>query len=216
MLILDRASENKLEELVLVSRKLNGVLRENYPGVHKIEPDRAALLWCAIDDEIEKRQKQIDKILATESGAEQIVLRRACRELKKEYDQYNQLMEEVYNEELLPATIPELLISSVQRATLEMQEINKNLQHTKEAMKPWDYSRWSYSIGKDSMYVAILRDVGDGNVQRTEFRHVRENHRIISKECTVLAKTHAKGKRLRCGRPQSRQPDSDHKRKNDQ
>lgn len=38
MLILDRASENKLEELVLVSRKLNGVLRENYPGVHKIEP----------------------------------------------------------------------------------------------------------------------------------------------------------------------------------
>ena len=137
MLILDRASENKLEELVLVSRKLNGVLRENYPGVHKIEPDRAALLWCAIDDEIEKSQKQIDKILATESGAEQIVLRRACRELKKEYDQYNQLMEEVYNEELLPATIPELLISSVQRATLEMQEINKNLQHTKEAMKPY-------------------------------------------------------------------------------
>ena len=137
MLILDRASENKLEELVLVSRKLNGVLRENYPGVHNIEPDRAALLWCAIDDEIEKRQKQIDKILATESGAEQIVLRRACRELKTEYDQYNQLMEEVYNEELLPATIPELLISSVQRATLEMQEINKNLQHTKEAMKPY-------------------------------------------------------------------------------
>ena len=43
MLILDRASENKLEELVLVSRKLNGILRENYPGVHKIEPDRAAL-----------------------------------------------------------------------------------------------------------------------------------------------------------------------------
>lgn len=137
MLILDRVSENKLEELVLVSRKLNGVLRENYPGVHKIEPDRVALLWCAIDDEIEKRQKQIDKILATESGAERIVLRRACRELKKEYDQYNQLMEEVYNEELLPATIPELLISSVQRATLEMQEINKNLQHTKEAMKPY-------------------------------------------------------------------------------
>lgn len=79
----------------------------------------------------------------------------------------------------------------------------------------WDYSRWSYPIGKDSVHVAILRDVGDGNVQRTEFRHVRENHRIISKERTVLAKTHAKGKRLRCGRPQSRQPDSDHKRKND-
>lgn len=137
MLILDRASENKLEELVLVSRKLNGVLRENYPGVHKIEPDRAALLWCAIDDEIEKRQKQIDKILAMESGAEKIVLSRACSELKKEYDQYNQLMEEIYDEELLPATIPELLISSVQRATLEMQEINKNLQHTKEAMKPY-------------------------------------------------------------------------------
>lgn len=137
MLILDRASENKLEELVLVSRKLNGVLRENYPGVHKIEPDRAALLWCAIDDEIEKRQEQIDEILATESGAEQIVLSRACSELKKEYDQYNQLMEEIYNEELLSATIPELLISSVQRATLEMQEINKNLQHTKEAMRPY-------------------------------------------------------------------------------
>lgn len=93
MLILDRASENKLEELVLVSRKLNGVLREIYPGVHKIEPDRAALLWCAIDDEIEKRQKQIDKILATESGAEQIVLRRACSELKKEYEQYKRCME---------------------------------------------------------------------------------------------------------------------------
>ena len=43
-------------------------------------------------------------------------------------------MEEVYNEELLPATIPELLIGSVQRATLEMQEINKNLQHTKEVL----------------------------------------------------------------------------------
>ena len=137
MLILDRASENKLEELVLVSRKLNGVLRENYPGVHKIEPDRAALLWCAIDDEIAKRQGQIDKILNTKNGAEQIVLRRACSELKEEYDQYNQLMEEVYNEELLPATIPELLISSVRRATLEMQEINKNLQYTKEAMKPY-------------------------------------------------------------------------------
>lgn len=134
MLILDRASENKLEELVLVSRKLNGVLRENYPGVHKIEPDRAALLWCAIDDEIEKRQKQINKILATKNGTEQIVLRRACSELKKEYDQYNQLMEEVYNEELLPATIPELLISSVKRATAEMHEINKNLQHTKEVL----------------------------------------------------------------------------------
>lgn len=137
MLILGRESENKLEELVLVSRKLNEVLRENYPGVHKIEPDRSALLWCAINDEIAKRQGQIDKILATESGAEQIVLRRACSELKKEYDQYNQLMEEIYDEELLPATIPELLISSVQRATLEMQEINKNLQHTKEAMKPY-------------------------------------------------------------------------------
>lgn len=135
MLILDGASENKLEELVLVSRKLNGVLREIYPGVHKIEPDRAALLWCAIDDEIEKRQKQIDKILATESGAEQIVLRRACSELKKEYEQYNQLMEELYGEELLPATIPELLIGSVKRATLEMKESNQTLQNIKEAMK---------------------------------------------------------------------------------
>ena len=131
MLILDRASENKLEELVLVSRKLNGV---NYPGVHKIEPDRAALLWCAIDDEIAKRQGQIDKILNTKNGVEQIVLRRACSELKKEYDQYNRLMEEIYNEELLPATIPELLISSVKRATAEMHEINKNLQHTKEVL----------------------------------------------------------------------------------
>lgn len=135
MLILDGASENKLEELVLVSRKLNGVLRENYPGVHKIEPDRAALLWCAIDDEIAKRQGQIDKVLNTKNGTEQIVLRRACSELKKEYDQYNQLMEEVYNEELLPATIPELLIGSVKRATLEMKESNQTLQNIKEAMK---------------------------------------------------------------------------------
>lgn len=135
MLILDRASENKLEELVLVSRKLNGVLRENYPGVHKIEPDRAALLWCAIDDEIAKRQGQIDKILNTKNGAEQIVLRRACSELKKEYDQYNQLMEELYGEELLPAIIPELLIGSVKRATLEMKESNQTLQNIKEAMK---------------------------------------------------------------------------------
>lgn len=135
MLILDRASENKLEELVLVSRKLNEVLRENYPGVHKIEPDRAALLWCAIDDEIAKRQGQIDKILNTKNGAEQIVLRRACSELKKEYDQYNQLMEEIYDEELLPATIQELLIGSVKRATLEMKESNQTLQNIKEAMK---------------------------------------------------------------------------------
>lgn len=71
MLILDRASENKLEELVLVSRKLNGVLRENYPGVHKIEPDRAALLWCAIDDEVAKRQDQIDIILARGNSTKQ-------------------------------------------------------------------------------------------------------------------------------------------------
>ena len=137
MLILDGASENKLNELVKVSEELNETLREYYPGVHKIIPDRAALIWCAIDGEIAKRQDQIDKILNTKKGAEQIVLRRACSKLKKEYDQYNQLMEEVYNEELLPATSPELLISSVQRATLEMQEINKNLQHTKEAMKPY-------------------------------------------------------------------------------
>ena len=137
MLILERASEEKLEELVLLSRKLNGVLRENYPGVHKIEPDRAALLWCAIDGEIAKRQDQIDKILNTKNGAEQIVLRRACSELKKEYNQYNQLMEELYDEGLLPATIPELLISAVKKATLEMQEINKDLQHTKEVMKPY-------------------------------------------------------------------------------
>lgn len=135
MLILERASEDKLEELVLVSRKLNGVLRENYPGVHKIEPDRAALLWCAIDGEIAKRQDQIDKILNTKHGAEQTVLRRACSELKKEYDQYNQLMEELYGEELLPATIPELLISSVKKATLEMQESNRTLQNIKEAME---------------------------------------------------------------------------------
>lgn len=137
MLILDGASENKLEELVQISEKLNEVLRENYPGVHKIVPDRAALIWCAIDDEIEKRQKQINKIIKTENGADQVMLRRSCRELQKEYEQYNQLMEEIYDEELLPATIPELLISSVKRATMEMQEINKNLQHTKEAMKPY-------------------------------------------------------------------------------
>ena len=62
------------------------------------------------------------------------MLRRACSELKKEYDQYNQLMEEIYDEELLPATIPELLISSVKGATAEMHEINKNLQHTKEVL----------------------------------------------------------------------------------
>lgn len=134
MLILDGASENKLTELVKVSEELNETLREYYPGVHKIIPDRAALIWCAIDGEIAKRQDQIDKILNTKKGAEQIVLRRACSELKKEYDQYNQLMKEIYDEELLPATIPELLISSVKRATAEMHEINKNLQHTKEVL----------------------------------------------------------------------------------
>ena len=82
MLILDGASENKLTELVKVSEELNETLREYYPGVHKIIPDRAALIWCAIDGEIAKRQDQIDKILNTKKGAEQIVLRRACRELK--------------------------------------------------------------------------------------------------------------------------------------
>lgn len=137
MLILDGASENKLTELVKVSEELNETLREYYPGVHKIIPDRAALIWCAIDDEIAKRQDQIDKILNTKKGAEQIVLRRACSELKKEYEQYNQLMEELYGEELLPATIPELLIGSVKRATLEMKESNQTLQNIKEAMKPY-------------------------------------------------------------------------------
>ena len=122
MLILDGASENKLTELVKVSEELNETLR-------------AALIWCAIDGEIAKRQDQIDKILNTKKGAEQIVLRRACSELKKEYEQYNQLMEELYGEELLPATIPELLIGSVKRATLEMKESNQTLQNIKEAMK---------------------------------------------------------------------------------
>lgn len=65
MLILDGASENKLTELVKVSEELNETLREYYPGVHKIIPDRAALIWCAIDGEIAKRQDQIDKILNT-------------------------------------------------------------------------------------------------------------------------------------------------------
>lgn len=83
MLILDGASENKLTELVKVSEELNETLREYYPGVHKIIPDRAALIWCAIDGEIAKRQDQIDKILNTKKRAEQIVLRRACSELKK-------------------------------------------------------------------------------------------------------------------------------------
>lgn len=135
MLILDGASENKLTELVKVSEELNETLKEYYPGVHKIIPDRATLIWCAIDGEIAKRQDQIDKILNTKKGAEQIVLRRACSELKKEYEQYNQLMEELYGEELLPATIPELLIGSVKRATLEMKESNQTLQNIKEAMK---------------------------------------------------------------------------------
>lgn len=70
MLILDGASENKLTELVKVSEELNETLREYYPGVHKIIPDRAALIWCAIDGEIAKRQDQIDKILNTKKGAE--------------------------------------------------------------------------------------------------------------------------------------------------
>lgn len=96
-------------------------------------------------------------------------------------------------------------VNSLKEANIQVQTVLKKAETGADMVVcdvarkrlRWDYSRWSYSIGKDSMYVAILRDVGDGNVQRTEFRHVRENHRIISKECTVLAKTHAKGKRLR-------------------
>ena len=53
MLILDGVSENKLTELVKVSEELNETLREYYPGVHKIIPDRAALIWC----EYQKRSR---------------------------------------------------------------------------------------------------------------------------------------------------------------
>lgn len=85
-------------------------------------------------DCIKEEYNKYIKALHALKRAEQIVLSRVCSELKKEYDQYNQLMEEIYDEELLPATIPELLISSVKRATAEMHEINKNLQHTKEVL----------------------------------------------------------------------------------
>ena len=134
MLILHDTSEQKLKELVAVSVELKKVLAEHCADAPKFAPDNANVLKDALDEVIARRREQIDKILEREKGAEQIVLRRVCRELKAEYDQYNQLMEEIYDEELLPATIPELLISSVKRATMEMQEINKNLQHTKEVL----------------------------------------------------------------------------------
>lgn len=133
MLILDGASENKLEELVKVSEELNETIRESYPEVHKVIPDRGTLLWMAIDEEINRRKDKIDQI-KEKKGAEQEVLRRACRELKKEYELYDQLMEELYGEELLPATIPELLIGSVKRATREMKESNQTLQNIKGAV----------------------------------------------------------------------------------
>ena len=135
MLILHDTSEQKLKELVAVSVELNKVLAEHCTDAPKFAPDNANVLKDALDEVIARRREQIDKILATENGAEQIVLRRACRELKAEYDRYNRLMEELYDEELLPATIPELLISSVKRATMEMQESNRTLQNIKEAMK---------------------------------------------------------------------------------
>ncbi len=133
MLILDGASENKLEELVKVSEELNETIRESYPEVHKVIPDRGTLLWMAIDEEINRRKDKIDQIKEKKKGAEQEVLRRACRELKKEYELHNQLMEELYGEEILPATIPELLIGSVKRTTMEMKESNQTLQNIKGA-----------------------------------------------------------------------------------
>lgn len=137
MLILHDASERKLKELVTVSIELNKVLAEHCADAPKFAPDNANVLKDALDEVIARRKEQIDKIRKREKGAEQIVLRRACSELKKEYEQYNQLMEELYGEELLPATIPELLIGSVKRATLEMKESNQTLQNIKEAMKPY-------------------------------------------------------------------------------
>ena len=135
MLILHDASEQKLKELVAVSVELNKVLAEHCADVPKFAPDNANVLKDALNETIARRQEQINKILEREKGAEQIVLRKACRELKAEYDQYNRLMEEIYDEELLPATIPELLISSVKRAIMEIQESNRTLQNIKEAMK---------------------------------------------------------------------------------
>lgn len=135
MLILDRSSEGKLEELVKVTIELNTVLRENGMLARRGTPDRATLLWHAMEEEIARRKDKINKICSIGKGAEQEVLRHACLELKKEYDRYNELMEELYGEELLPATIPELLISSVKRATIEMQESNRTLLGIKGAMK---------------------------------------------------------------------------------
>ncbi len=51
MLILDGASENKLTELVKASEEL---ILERILSGRKIIPDRAALIWCAIDGEIAK------------------------------------------------------------------------------------------------------------------------------------------------------------------
>ena len=135
MLILDRSSEGKLEELVKVTIELNRVLCENGMLARRGTPDRATLLWHAIEEEIARKKDEINWIKETNKGAEQEVLRHACLELKKEYDLYNKLMEELYGEELLPATIPELLISSVKRATLEMKESNRTLLNIKGAMK---------------------------------------------------------------------------------
>lgn len=135
MLILHDTSEEKLEKLVEVSIRLNETLREYYPEAHKITPDRATLLWYALDQEITRRQNQIDRIVGMEEGIEEASLQEVSLELKKEYDEYNQLMEDIYDEELLPATMPDLLIKSVKKETMEMREINKKLRRAKEAMK---------------------------------------------------------------------------------
>lgn len=133
MLILDRSSEGKLEELVTVTIELNRVLRENGMLARRGTPDRATLLWGAIDGEVQRKKEEINKIYGIGKGAEQEVLRHVCLELKREYDRYNELMEELYREELLPATIPELLISSAKRATMEMKESNRTLLNIKGA-----------------------------------------------------------------------------------
>lgn len=140
MLILDDHSEKKLEELVKVSEEYNRTLREACAGIPRIIPDRATLLWHALNEEIRRREEKIAKLKGedVDDEATEEVLQNACSELMKEYEEYNQLMAKLYEEEILPATIPGLLISSVKNATLEMRESNKMLKRIKKGKEEHD------------------------------------------------------------------------------
>ena len=55
-------------------------------------------------------------------------------------------------------------------------------------------------LGKNGLYVAVLCVLGDGELQRSELRNVRQDDRFLSKKRSILAEANAQEPRVQgCG-----------------